>query len=436
MLPRHLQAAATAASRSGELAKKTAIVLIEFQNSFCTPGGLSHGAVKDELERTGAVANTVDLVARARRSGVEIIWAPITYNDDFSDLPQRDFGAMAGAEERGGFKRSEWDGAIIDELTPLEGETVLAKKTGLCAFAQESELEAVLREKGIENIAVGGLLTNCCVESTVRTAYEHAIGFKKVITLTECTATTDQASHEASLEKRKGRLNFFSNLMDNETFFTWLDRPMRGSSKPTGGLGITGLSHLNVIVPDVDAASSYYQELLGFEPAINDGGEMNYKTITGSRKHVKRADDCGGFFRDAGVSGDDVDDAVVDVVFLRHPTGIYLELMTYHSPAGKMIPGGATAQYAARGMTHDMGGIRHIALEVDDANAALAYLETFEEGEDYHLISNLEEEDWKGVERIDPFPYKFLYFVDRYGVQWELEQGRPVSGDAIAGIVG
>ena len=83
-------------------------------------------------------------------------------------------------------------------------------------------------------------------------------------------------------------------------------------------------------------------------------------------------------------------------------------------------------------MTHDMGGIRHIALEVDDADAALAYLRTLPRG-DYHLISQVEDEV---VERIDPFPYKFLYFVDRFGVQWELEQGRPIAPDAIAGIVG
>ena len=321
MLPRALHEAATAAARSGKLKEKTALVLIEMQNHFLKAGGGSYPVVKDELERLNVIPNTIDLVRRARALGVPIVWAPITYNDDYSDLPQRDFGAMAGAADRGGFKRSEWDGAIIDELAPLEGEVVLQKKTGLCAFAQDSELEAVLAEQGIENIAVGGMLTNCCVESTVRTAYEKGY---KVITLSECTATTDAAAHEASLEPRKGRLNFFSNLMANDEFFAWLSRPVAGSTAPAGGLGVTGISHLNVVVPDVEEAKEYYMRLLGFEQAVNDGGEMNYKTITGSRKKINRFDDCGGFFRDAGFSGDDVEDAVVDVLFLRHPTCVFV----------------------------------------------------------------------------------------------------------------
>ena len=106
MLPRALHEAATAAARSGKLKEKTALVLIEMQNHFLKEGGGSYPVVKDELERLNVIPNTIDLVRRARALGVPIVWAPITYNDDYSDLPQRDFGAMAGAADRGGFKRS------------------------------------------------------------------------------------------------------------------------------------------------------------------------------------------------------------------------------------------------------------------------------------------------------------------------------------------
>ena len=106
---------ATAASGPFE-ASKTALVLIEFQNNFCTPGGGSYGGPKDELERLDVIANATSLLEEARAKGVMVVHAPITYNDDFSDLPPRDFGIMAGAADRGGFVRSDWDGAIIDAL--------------------------------------------------------------------------------------------------------------------------------------------------------------------------------------------------------------------------------------------------------------------------------------------------------------------------------
>ncbi|NJM08671.1 isochorismatase family protein [Candidatus Gracilibacteria bacterium] len=47
----------------------------------------------------------------------------------------------------------------------------------------------ILRQRGIANVALGGFLTNCCVESTKRTAYE--LGYT-VVTLTDCTATTSE----------------------------------------------------------------------------------------------------------------------------------------------------------------------------------------------------------------------------------------------------
>ncbi len=68
-------------------------------------------------------------------------------------------------------------------------------KRGLDAFAS-TNLDFILRSKGVETIALGGFLTNCCVESTMRTAYEH--GFR-VITLTDCVAATSPEAHDNAI---------------------------------------------------------------------------------------------------------------------------------------------------------------------------------------------------------------------------------------------
>jgi ureidoacrylate peracid hydrolase len=67
----------------------------------------------------------------------------------------------------------------------------------LCGFAS-TNLDFVLRSRGITNIALGGFLTNCFVESTMRTGYEKGY---KVVTLTDCTATVSEEEQRLAVEK-------------------------------------------------------------------------------------------------------------------------------------------------------------------------------------------------------------------------------------------
>ena len=68
-------------------------------------------------------------------------------------------------------------------------------KRGLDAFAS-TNLDFVLRSKGIQTIALAGFLTNCCVESTMRSAYERGY---EVVTLTDCVAATSAAEHDNAI---------------------------------------------------------------------------------------------------------------------------------------------------------------------------------------------------------------------------------------------
>merc|ERR1712146_357421 len=77
-------------------------------------------------------------------------------------------------------------GDFHESMQPQAGDVVVQGKKGLDAFPG-TDLEAQLKTNGIETVVLGGFLTNCCVESTMGTAYEK--GFN-VITLTDATATT------------------------------------------------------------------------------------------------------------------------------------------------------------------------------------------------------------------------------------------------------
>ena len=174
---------------------KTAVVLIEYQNEFTSPGGVLHDAVAPVMEKTGMLANTVELVEAARRAGVTVMYAPITFAPGYGELSRHPYGILKGVVDGNAFVKGTWGAAIIDELTPQDGDIIIEGKRGLDTFAS-TNLDFILRSKGIDTIILGGFLTNCCVESTMRTGYEN--GFR-VITLTDCVAGTSQAEHDNAI---------------------------------------------------------------------------------------------------------------------------------------------------------------------------------------------------------------------------------------------
>ena len=69
--------------------KSTAVVLIEYQNDFTSDGGTLHGAVKTVMDKTNMLANTVETVKKARELGATIVYAPITFTDDYHQAQAR-----------------------------------------------------------------------------------------------------------------------------------------------------------------------------------------------------------------------------------------------------------------------------------------------------------------------------------------------------------
>lgn len=176
--------------------KTTAILLIEYQNEFTTKGGVLHDAVAGVMDETKMLANTVNVVAAARKKGVTIMHAPITFAEGYGELTSQPYGILKGVVDGKAFIQGSWGAKIVDDLTPVKGDIVIEGKRGLDTFAS-TNLDFILRSKGIKTLILGGFLTNCCVESTMRTAYEH--GFD-VITLTDCVAATSSEEHRNAIK--------------------------------------------------------------------------------------------------------------------------------------------------------------------------------------------------------------------------------------------
>jgi nicotinamidase-related amidase len=197
-------------------AKQTALVLIEYQNDFVKEGGAQHAAVKDVMASTGMLENSLDLVARARARGVSIMLAPISFAEGYPEVAAEPYGILAGVVGSNAFRKGSWGAQIIDELQPQAADIVIEGKRGLDCFAS-TNLDFILRARGVVNVALAGFLTNCCVESTMRSAYER--GFN-VVTMTDCTATLSDEEQRVATTKT---YPMFSRPMTHQQFLAALD---------------------------------------------------------------------------------------------------------------------------------------------------------------------------------------------------------------------
>jgi ureidoacrylate peracid hydrolase len=166
---------------------RTAMLVIDMQNAFGSPGGMFDRAGIPIGSIQEAVAPTRAAVEAARRAGLKVIYLKMGFEADLSDL-----GTNGGAQEHffahmgipdGVLTRDEWGSDIVDELTPEPGDTVVYK-TRFSGF-YETELDDLLRRAGVTHLVVTGCTTSICVESTVRDAFFRDY---HCIVLEDCTA--------------------------------------------------------------------------------------------------------------------------------------------------------------------------------------------------------------------------------------------------------
>jgi ureidoacrylate peracid hydrolase len=163
--------------------ERTALMVVDMQNSFCKKGGLfDHLGKLDEIKVKKIINIDKKIIEACRHKGIKIVYLRMGYRPDLSNAGgtespnyYKELGLVAMREHeelRGKFLvRGKPDWEIIEELKPQPGDIVVDKHR-YSGFVN-TDLDAILRTHNIKYLLFTGLATNVCVESTIREAFFH-----------------------------------------------------------------------------------------------------------------------------------------------------------------------------------------------------------------------------------------------------------------------
>lgn len=188
--------------------KKTAFIFMEFQNDFLAKVGKLN--LIKEGSCTRFIENAQKILQFARKNDLPIIHVHLLFSSSYSELREDIDGVLAVVKQAKAFQRGGDGVQAIDPFLPQEKERWIHKHS-ISAF-EGTNLEEQLVDMGITDLVFTGLLSNVCLESSVRDAYDK--GYRAFV-IQDASSALDEKSHQHAVENV---LPLFSTVCNTNTF--------------------------------------------------------------------------------------------------------------------------------------------------------------------------------------------------------------------------
>jgi nicotinamidase-related amidase len=154
--------------------KETAILFVDFQNEFVSEKGILNPIVKSEMARKNLLQNALETVREARQRGILVVQVTAGYSPDYFEVDMANPGLFHRiTKARKAFASGSPGAELWEPLRPGPGDSdiVMKGRRAMSGF-QGTDLDYILRTRGIKSLGIGGFMTNICVEHTARHAYD------------------------------------------------------------------------------------------------------------------------------------------------------------------------------------------------------------------------------------------------------------------------
>jgi nicotinamidase-related amidase len=174
----------------------TALLVVDMQNDYCAPEGASGRNGRDLTAVRATIPVISELIASAQSAGIPIVYTKYTLGPNGAGLsgPEilrrgRNFAGMQSTV------KGTWGHDLIDDMPYDADRDIVIEKRRLSAFIG-TDLDLILRGRGIKTVVIAGVVTQGCVECTVRdaAAFDYYVAVP-----TDCVASTEAKAHETSL---------------------------------------------------------------------------------------------------------------------------------------------------------------------------------------------------------------------------------------------
>lgn len=196
----------------------TALIIVDMQGDFVEDDGACGAGGADVARLQAVVPRVQAMLELFRGKGAPVVHTRYGFKPDMSDLPEavrlqsKEAGSEYGTAGPLGriLTQGEPGFQIIPALTPRPGETIIDKST-FGAFTH-TELDTILRGKGVTHVMICGVTTQCCVEGTLREAIDRGYF---VLTLADCCGAFEERFQRGTLDAIQSEGHLFGWIADS-----------------------------------------------------------------------------------------------------------------------------------------------------------------------------------------------------------------------------